>query len=73
MDKDVGSGGIAGWEYKVIKIGPSAAPESEAVLNDLGRVGWDLVSFQQANERAYPGEGTYILKRPQTMTRKGAA
>jgi len=70
MDKDAAPGGIPGWEYKVIKIGPSAAPESEAVLNDLGSAGWDLVTFQQANERAYPGEGTYIFKRPGAQ-RKG--
>jgi hypothetical protein len=68
MDKDARPV-IAGWEYKVIKIGPSTAPESEAVLNELGSVGWDLVDFQQAGERAYPGEGTYILKRPRTSTK----
>jgi hypothetical protein len=64
MDKDAAP---AGWEYKVIKIGPSTAPHSEAVLNELGSAGWDLVAFQQANERAYPGEGTYILKRPKAV------
>lgn len=55
--------GAIGWEYKVIKIGPSAAPGAEGVLNELGILGWDLIVFQAAGERAYPGEGTYILKR----------
>jgi hypothetical protein len=68
MDKDAGPVGVTGWEYKVIKIGPSTAPTSEAVLNELGSAGWDLVGFQQANGRAYPGEGTYILKRPRPMS-----
>jgi hypothetical protein len=52
------------WEYKVVKLGPSSSPESESLLNQLGREGWDLVAFQPSNGRAYPGEGTYTLKRP---------
>ena len=56
--------------HDLIKIGPSTAPESESVLNELGKVGWDLVDFQQAGERAYPGEGTYILKRPRTTAKE---
>ncbi len=51
------------WEYKVVKLGPSSCNASEAVLNQLGREGWDLVAFQPSGERAYPGEGTYTLKR----------
>lgn len=53
------------WEYKVVKLGPSSSPESESLLNQLGRDGWDLVAFQPSSARAYPGEGTYTLKRPQ--------
>jgi len=34
------------------------------VLNDLGAQGWDMIAFQPSGERAYPGEGTYFLKRP---------
>jgi hypothetical protein len=64
MDEIGGPAGRTGWEYKVIKIGPSTAPHSEGVLNELGSVGWELVDFQPSGERAYPGEGTYILKRP---------
>ena len=52
------------WEYKIVKIGPSSSLTSEAVLNELGAEGWDLVGFQPHGERAYPGEGTYYLKRP---------
>jgi hypothetical protein len=54
----------AGWEYKVVKLGPSSSNESEDLLNQLGGEGWDLVSFQPSSARAYPGEGTYTLKRP---------
>jgi hypothetical protein len=53
-----------GWEYKVVKLGPSASLESEALLNDLGRAGWELVAFQPLDQRAYPGEGAFYLKRP---------
>lgn len=52
------------WEYKVVRLGPSASPESESLLNQLGQDGWDLVAFQPSSTRAYPGEGTYTLKRP---------
>jgi hypothetical protein len=62
--KQVRPAGTAGWEYKVIKIGPSSAPHSEGTLNELGALGWDLVAFQPSGERAYPGEGAYIFKRP---------
>jgi hypothetical protein len=34
------------------------------MLNQLGADGWELVTFQPTSSRAYPGEGTYILKRP---------
>jgi hypothetical protein len=54
----------AGWEYKVVKLGPSSSNSSEAMLNELGAQGWDLVAFQPSSARAYPGEGTYTLKRP---------
>jgi hypothetical protein len=54
----------AGWQYKVVKLGPSTSNTSQDFLNQLGGEGWDLVSFQPMNARAYPGEGTYILKRP---------
>jgi hypothetical protein len=55
-----------GWkyEYKVVKVGPSASLMSEALLNELGRDGWDLVAFQPLDQRAYPGEGAFYLKRP---------
>jgi hypothetical protein len=53
-----------GWEYKIVKLGPSSSNQSQDLLNQLGSEGWDLVSFQPMNERAYPGEGTYTLKRP---------
>jgi hypothetical protein len=58
------SSGNSGWEYKVVKLGPSSSNESEALLNQLGKEGWDLISFQPSSTRAYPGEGTYTLKRP---------
>ena len=51
MDKDAAPAGMTGWEYKVIKIGPSTAPHSEAVLNELGSAGWDLVALP-AGQRA---------------------
>jgi hypothetical protein len=59
---DVSSGNVA-WEYKVVRLGPSSSNQSEALLNGLGREGWDLVAFQPSSTRAYPGEGTYTLKR----------
>ena len=52
------------WEYKVTRVGPSDSLMCEDLLNELGRAGWDLVSFQPSGERAYGGEGTYVLKRP---------
>jgi len=52
------------WEYKVVKVGPSASLMSEALLNEHGRDGWELVAFQPLDQRAYPGEGTFYLKRP---------
>ena len=58
------SGNNAGWEYKVVKLGPSSSNSSQDLLNQLGGEGWDLVSFQPTSARAYPGEGTYTLKRP---------
>jgi len=64
MDKLTGPATSAGWEYKVIKVGPSTAPRAEDVLNELGAAGWELIVFQPAGERAYPGEGAYVLKRP---------
>jgi hypothetical protein len=57
-----------GWEYKVVKVGPSASLMSEATLNALGLDGWDLVAFQPLDQRAYPGEGTFYLKRPRRRT-----
>jgi hypothetical protein len=52
------------WEYKIVKLGPSRSLDSEAVLNELGRAGWDLIAFQPLDQRAYPGEGAFYLKRP---------
>ena len=52
-----------GWEYKVINVGPSASLTSEALLNELGRTGWDLVTFQPFDQRTYPGEGAFYFKR----------
>ncbi len=52
------------WEYKIVKLGPSSSNSSEALLNELGAQGWDLVAFQPSSGRAYPGEGSYTLKRP---------
>jgi hypothetical protein len=54
----------ARWEYNVVKLGPSTSLGSRELLNDLGLQGWELVTFQPTGERAYPGEGTYFLKRP---------
>jgi len=65
MDTQTSAGS---WEYKVIKVGPSAAPRAEDVLNELGAAGWDLIVFQPSGERAYPGEGAYVLKRPRPAT-----
>jgi hypothetical protein len=64
MEKQTSAASAAGWEYKMIKVGPSTAPRAEDVLNELGAAGWDLIVFQPAGERAYPGEGAYVLKRP---------
>jgi len=69
MERQSAAAIAAGWEYKMIKVGPSSAPRAEDVLNELGAVGWELIVFQPAGERAYPGEGAYVLKRP----RGGAA
>jgi hypothetical protein len=52
------------WEYKVIKIGPSASPRSETFLNELGMAGWEMIAFQPSDEQAYSGEGTFYFKRP---------
>lgn len=52
-----------GWEYKVVRVGPSGSLVSEAMLNELGRDGWDLVAFQPLDQRSYPGEGAFYLKR----------
>jgi hypothetical protein len=60
------SSGNSGWEYKVVQLGPSSSNQSEALLNQLGREGWDLIAFQPSSTRAYPGEGTYTLKRPRS-------
>jgi hypothetical protein len=51
------------WEYKIVRLGPSSSLSSERLLNQLGAEGWDLVGFQPSGSRAYPGEGTYTLKR----------
>lgn len=53
-----------GWEYKVVRVGPSASLVSEAMLNELGRDGWDLVAFQPLDQRSYLGEGAFYFKRP---------
>ena len=60
--KERESNGTA-WEYKVFKLGPSSANLGEKVLNEYGDLGWELVFFQPNGEQAYPGEGTYFLKR----------
>jgi hypothetical protein len=52
------------WEYRVVKVGPSASLVSEALLNELGQAGWELVVFQPLDQRSYPGEGAFYLKRP---------
>lgn len=56
------------WEYKVVKVGPSGSLVSEAVLNRHGEDGWELVAFQPLDERAYPGEGAFYLKRQRGAT-----
>jgi hypothetical protein len=68
MERQTAAAMVAGWEYKMIKVGPSAAPRAEDVLNELGAVGWELIVFQPAGERAYPGEGAYLLKRSRAGT-----
>jgi hypothetical protein len=60
---------ITAWEYKVVSLGPSSSLQSEALLNQLGQAGWDLVAFQPTGVRAYPGEGTYTLKRPAQLVK----
>ena len=50
--------------YTVVTLGPSSSEKCEETLNQLGTDGWELVTFQPTSSRAYPGEGTYILKRP---------
>jgi hypothetical protein len=52
-----------GWQYKIVKLGPSSSEKSEDTLNQLGAEGWELIAFQPSSTRAYPGEGTYTLKR----------
>jgi hypothetical protein len=53
-----------GWEYKVVRVGPSGSLVSEAMLDEHGADGWELVAFQPMDQRAYPGEGTFYFKRP---------
>lgn len=52
------------WEYKLVNMGPSSSLTAEAMLNEMGADGWDLIAFQAHGDRAYPGEGTYFFKRP---------
>jgi hypothetical protein len=56
---------VVGWEYKIVKVGPSTSLMSESLLNDLGRAGWDLVAFQPFEQGSFPGEGAFYLKRQQ--------
>jgi hypothetical protein len=58
------SGDGRGWQYKIVKLGPSSSEKCEEMLNQLGAEGWELIAFQATSTRAYPGEGTYTLKRP---------
>jgi len=58
------SNGKTAWEYRIVKLGLSSSNQSQTLLNQLGLDGWDLVAFQPSSTRAYPGEGTYTLKRP---------
>ena len=60
----MGKASMAAWEYKIVKVGPSASLVSEVLLNELGDAGWDLVAFQPLDQRAYPGEGAFYFKRP---------
>src|SRR5262249_39559755 len=66
LDKQARPVDTAGWEYKGIKVGPSSAPHPKPLLNGLGGLGWDQVVYQPSGERACPGEGEYIFKRPRT-------
>jgi hypothetical protein len=63
MEMEMDKPPAVAWEYKVIKIGPSGSLVSEAVLNEFGRSGWDLIAFQPLDQRAYPGEGAFYFKR----------
>jgi Domain of unknown function (DUF4177) len=61
------------WEYKVLRLGPSTANSAESVLDTMGNDGWELVTFQPNGDRAYPGEGMYILKRVKEILKRISA
>jgi Domain of unknown function (DUF4177) len=53
------------WEYKLVKVAPTAVSEMEASLNKLGAEGWELcatvVPFRRADEEYLV---SFIFKRP---------
>ena len=53
------------WEYKLVKVAPTAVSDMEAGLNKLGPEGWELcatvVPFRRADEEYLV---SFIFKRP---------
>lgn len=51
------------WEYKVVYV-PGVRNMSESTMNELGSLGWELVTFQAINnEGGTIGAGNYFFKR----------
>lgn len=56
----------AAWEYRVVRVW-DPRPLPEAVLNDMGAQGWELIIFQPINkEGTTSGAGSYLFKRART-------
>jgi hypothetical protein len=54
------------WEYKVVYV-PGARNLSEKAMNEMGSLGWELVTFQPINnEGGTIGAGNYFFKRART-------
>ncbi|MHA2170522.1 MAG: DUF4177 domain-containing protein [Candidatus Kariarchaeaceae archaeon] len=54
------------WEYHYVymKTNTNDSERIQAMLNDLGNQGWELVSVIEAGERRFCEIHSYIFKRP---------
>ena len=59
------------WEYKIIPLGllvdatePNQRERHEAILNDLGREGWEAFAYSAQSD-------TVLLKRPVSQAARG--